>query len=113
MTTPTFDDVASGLASTGMAALQDTLKSSWASYSEDERRSMAKLMGTLVKARLYEAMGRSVDDFLPVLNVALENWKVVGKQVVNSAIHDVFTKMFGFAGAFAGSALTALIKGFI
>lgn len=111
MNTPSFDEIVNGVSSTGIDALKKVLGESWNSLSDKERADCLHLLVTLTKARLYEIVGKDTSDYLPILNAAFLNWKVVGKQVVGDAIKSVATQMFGFAGAFAGSAIGALIKG--
>lgn len=113
MTVPTFDEVTNGIASQGVNALKAVLMESWDALTPEERAECTHLMTTLVKARLYELIGRDVSDYLPVLNAAFDNWKVVGKQVVANAFKSVATQLFGFAGAFAGSAVLTVIKGIV
>src|SRR4051812_6651007 len=100
MSAPSLDDVVNGVSSTGITALREVLGESWDQLSTQERADCLHLLTTLTKARLYEIVGRDVSDFLPILNAAFANWKVVGKQVVANAIKNVATTMFGFAGAF-------------
>lgn len=111
MSTPTFDDVVTGVSSQGIEALKLVLKDSWEAMTAQERSDCLQFLVVLTRARLYEIIGRDVSHFMPVLDAALVNWKALGKQVVADAIKNVAAQMFGFAGAFAGSALLALIKG--
>lgn len=113
MNAPTFDEAVSGLQSTGIAALKATLAESWNALTPQERDDAGHLLATFVKARLYEIAGHDVSDYLPALEAALLNWKVVGKQVVSDGIRKVAAEGFGLAGAFAGGALSTLIKGML
>lgn len=111
MSAPSFDEVANGMSSQGIEALKKILGQSWEAMTPDERAACEHFLLTLVKARFYEMVGRDVSDFMFVLDAALLQWKATGKQVVADALKSVATEMFGFAGAFAGSAIAVLIKG--
>lgn len=108
---PTFDDVTNGFTSQGIDALKLALGEAWDALTPSERLDATHLLATLVKARILQVVGHDVSIYLPALNAAFAQWKVVGKQVVADAVRSVATTMFGFAGAFAGSALSAVIKG--
>jgi len=108
---PTFDAVAAGLGSAALTALKDTLSASWESFTDDERKQAMQLMITLARARLHEIAGQDVSSFLPILQAALLQWQVVGKQVLVDGVRAAATEAFGLGGAFAGGLLGTALKG--
>jgi hypothetical protein len=108
--TVAFDTVVSGLGSKAVDTLKLTLGNTWNALSEDERTACTKLLMSLARAHLLEIAGQDVSHFLPTLEAAFLQWKVVGQQIVLDGLKSAATDVFGYAGAFAGSALAAAVK---
>ena len=107
---PSFDQVTAGVSNGMLEALKKLLDATWGSLTSDERAACVHLLETIVRARFYELLGRDVSAQLRTLNVAFEQWEALGKAVMVDGIRNVATEAFGFAGAFAGSAVAAVLK---
>lgn len=105
-----FDAVLGGLGNKAVETLKATMSDAWGSLTDDEKAQCEHLLFSLAKAHLLELAGQDVSDVLPVLEAALAQWKVVGKQVAISALKSAATEVLGYAGAFAGSAVAAALK---
>ena len=110
MSTPSFDAVLGGLGNAAVSTLKASMSDAWDALTDDEKKSAETLLFSLAKARLYEIAGYDVSGYLPTLEAAFLQWKVVGKQVALDGIRQAATEAFGLGGAFVAGAVQQIVK---